>query len=292
MTDYQLPINQKSERLLVGIEIDLAKNNQPERTVSEAIKRMMQNDARVRPVQHNGITIWESVQEKSNIVPELEISVPGGAIQHSALEPTAYQAPARGVPGKRLRPGQKGPKGEKEQKALPNSAVAVANGHLYIASHVDILIKVINHASQVKAQTAGIIAVGKTSPSLDSSSDLNMVLLEMEQGFQAKEICFRHFSRTDEEYRPTYELMKNGQMPTSETMFGKMLNGMFGDQKPGAAPREQKIDASKLPEFDVVRRYLGPAGAFMTVEQDGWLLTGFTLRKTLTAAELKANPVR
>jgi len=292
MTDYQLPINQKSERLLVGIEIDLAKNNQPEKTVSEAIKRMMQSDARVRPVQHNGITIWETVQEKSNVVPELEISVPGGAIQHSALEPTSYQAPARGVPGKRLRPGQKGPKGEKEQKALPNSAVAVANGHLYIASHVDILVKVINHASQVKAQTAGIIAVGKTSPSLDSSSDLNMVLLEMEQGFQASEICFRHFSRTDEEYRPTYELMKNGQMPTSETMFGKLLNSMFGDQKPGAAPREQKIDASKLPEFDVVRRYLGPAGAFMTVEQDGWLLTGFTLRKTLTAAELKASQVR
>ncbi len=79
MTDYQLPINQKSERLLVGIEIDLAKNNQPEKTVSDAIKRMMQSDARVRPVQHNGITIWETVQEKSNVVPELEISVPGGA---------------------------------------------------------------------------------------------------------------------------------------------------------------------------------------------------------------------
>lgn len=291
MTDYQLPINQKSERLLVGIEIDLAKNNQPEQTVSNAIKRMMQSDARVRAVQHNGITIWETVQEKANVVPELQISVPGGAIQHDALEPTAYQAP-RGVPGKRLRPGQKGPNGKPIQKDLPNSAVAVANGHLYIATHVDILVKVINHASQVKAQTAGILAVGKTSPSLDSSSDLNMILLEMEQGFQAKEICFRHFSRTDEEYRPTYELMKNGQMPTSETLFGKMLNNMFGDKKAGAPPREQKIDASKLPEFDVVRRYLGPAGAFMTVEQDGWLLTGFTLRKTLTAAELKANQVR
>ncbi len=291
MTDYQLPINQKSERLLFGIEIDLKKNNQPEQAVSNAIRRMMESDKRVRAVQHNGITIWETVQEKTNIVPELQISIPGGMIQHDALEPTAYQAP-RGVPGRRLRPGQKGLKGEKEQKPLPNSAVAVANGHLYIASHVDILIKVINHASQVKAQTAGIIAVGKTSPSLDSSSDLNMILFEMEQGFHAQEICFRHFSRTDEEYRPTYELMKNGQMPTSETMFGKLLNSIFGENKVNAPPREQKIDARKLPEFDVVRRYLGPAGAFMTVEPDGWLLTGFTLRKTLTASEAKTNPVR
>lgn len=296
MTDYQLPINQKSERLLLGVEIDLQKNNQPEQTVSSAIKRMMQNDARVRAVQHNGITIWETVHEKTNAVPELQISVPGGVIQHEELEPTAFQAPKAVVSGKRLRPGQKGPSNKQPPKDLPNSAVAVANGHLYIASHVDILIKVINHASQLKAQSAGIIAVGKTSPSLDSSSDLSMVLLEMEQGFHAQDICYRHFSRTDEEYRPTYELMRNGQMATGETLFAKLINGILGNKKSSAgavsSPRDQKFDAHLLPEFDVVRRYLGPAGAFMAVEQDGWMLTGFTLRKTLTAAEAKASSVR
>jgi hypothetical protein len=294
MTDYQLPINQKSERLLLGIEIDLQKNNQPEQTISNAVMRMMQNDARMRAVTHNGITIWESVREKTNVVPELQISIPGGGIQHDVLQPTAFQAP-KGVPGKRLRPGQKGPSSKQPAKELPNSAVAVANGHLYIASHVDILVKVLNHNSQLKAQSAGIIAVGKTSPSLDSSSDLNMILLEMEQGFQAQDICFRHFSRTDEEYRPTYELMRNGQMATGETLFAKLINGIMGNKNPAdavASPRDQKIDAHRLPEFDVVRRYLGPAGAFMAVEPDGWMLTGFTLRKTLTAQEAKTSAVR
>ena len=295
MTDYQLPINQKSERLLLGVEIDLQKNNQPEQTVSNAIKRMMQNDPRIRAVQHNGVTIWESVDEKTNAVPELQISVPSGVIQHEGLQPTAFQAP-KPAASKRLRPGQKGPSNKQPAKELPKTAVAVANGHLYIASHVDILIKVINHASQIKAQAGGIIAVGKTSPSLDSSSDLNMILLEMEQGFHAQEICYRHFSRTDEEYRPTYELMRNGQMATGETLFAKLVNAIVGENKAAAGttapPRAQKIDAHLLPEFDVVRRYLGPAGAFMAVDQDGWLLTGFTLRKTLTAAEAKMGAVR
>ncbi len=295
MTDYQLPITQKSERLLLSVEIDLQKNNQPEQTVSNAIKRMMQNDTRIRAVQHNGITIWESVHEKTNAVPEMQISVPSGVIRHEGLQPTAFQAP-KAAASKRLRPGQKNPNNKQPPKELPNTAVAVANGHLYIATHVDILVKVINHASQIKAQSGGIIAVGKTSPSLDSSSDLNMVLLEMEQGFHAQEICYRHFSRTDEEYRPTYELMRNGQMATGETLFAKLVNAIVGEKKADAngavSPRAQKIDAHLLPEFDVVRRYLGPAGAFMSVEQDGWLLTGFTLRKTLTAAEAKMGAVR
>jgi hypothetical protein len=39
------------------------------------------------------------------------------------------------------------------------------------------------------------------------------------------------------------------------------------------------IDGSKLPEYDLVRRYLGPAGMTATTEANGWLLTGFTLVK-------------
>ncbi len=68
-------------------------------------------------------------------------------------------------------------------------------------------------------------------PSLDSSSDLNMVLLERTR-IPSSEICFRHFRPHGRRISPDIELMKNGQMPTSETMFGKLLNSMFGDQKP------------------------------------------------------------
>ena len=43
--------------------------------------------------------------------------------------------------------------------------------------------------------------------------------------------------------------------------------------------RAQKIDGSQLPEYQVVRRYLGPAGLQATSEPNGWFLKGFTLSK-------------
>ncbi|MGC4003511.1 MAG: hypothetical protein QM811_10390 [Pirellulales bacterium] len=300
MTDYELPITPKSERLLFAAEIDMKKNDQPEKTIADALDRLMRSDeqtadrpdGRMRRLDYQGITIWEAVTEKKSSIPELEIEVVGGGIAHTDTHPTAYQAP-KGRPGRgknngKPRPGQVAP----EERLLPNQAVCVAHGHLYIASHKDILIKVLDHANQVRAkQNAGVIAVGKISPSLDSSSDLNMVLIEMEQGFNAKDICMRAFSRTDEEYRPTYELIRSNQMPKSETMFGKMLNGMFGDGKPGSV-RQSKINGEKLPEYDVVRRYLGPAGAFIAADAEGWLMTGFTLRKTVSSAEATTTTLR
>ena len=86
------------------------------------------------------------------------------------------------------------------------------------------------------------------------------------------------FTRTDDAYRGVYELLRTGRMPESESLFGRMLNSMLGEGKEGVL-RAQRIDGSKLPEFDMVRRYLGPAGITMTSEADGWFLTGFTLNK-------------
>ena len=45
--------------------------------------------------------------------------------------------------------------------------------------------------------------------------------------------------------------------------------------------REQAIDGTQLPEFDNVRRYLGPAGLIIRRVEDGWLLEGMTLTKTV-----------
>ena len=64
------------------------------------------------------------------------------------------------------------------------------------------------------------------------------------------------FTRTDDAYRGAYELLQTGKMPESESMFGRLLNSMLGEGKEGVL-RTQRIDGSKLPEFDVVRRYLG-----------------------------------
>ena len=90
--------------------------------------------------------------------------------------------------------------------------------------------------------------------------------------------CVRLFSRTDEAYRATYELVRQGKMPEAETLFGKLLNRLFEPEEEGVV-REQYIDGSKLPEYDAARRYLGPAGFFVRSEDNGWSITGCLMNK-------------
>jgi len=156
-----------------------------------------------------------------------------------------------------------GPDAEEEPKLLPNRVVTVAHDHLFVASHIDFLKEVLKLAPQ--RQTLG------------GCVDYRVVDMTIQRMGITKS-CARMFSRTDEEYRPTYELIRQGKMPKSETILGRLLNAMFGTGKKGVE-RPQKIDGSKLPDFDTIRRYLGPAGLIVTTEETGWFFKGFTLSK-------------
>ena len=91
-------------------------------------------------------------------------------------------------------------------------------------------------------------------------------------------ISFRFFSRSDQACRPTYDLIRSGQMPQSETILNKLLNSLLADGKDGI-PRKQQIDGHLLPEFDKVRQYFGPAGTFVSSLDDGWLCVGVMLAR-------------
>ena len=146
---------------------------------------------------------------------------------------------------------------------LPHAAVTVDRGHLLIASHYDFLEKVLKQA--------------KTPDPVADSMDFKKVAQTL-QRFGARDDCLRTFSRTDEEYRPTYELIRMGKMPEAETMFARMLNRLFGPRKAGVV-RKQKIEGKEMPDYQVVRRYLGPAGTFGKTEKNGWFIVGFMLEK-------------
>ncbi len=105
-------------------------------------------------------------------------------------------------------------------------------------------------------------------------------------------ISFRLFSRMDEAFRVNYELIRTNQMPKSESLMGKLLNNMLAEGKPGTV-RQRQLDGSKLPEYSEVKKYFGPAGSFITSQDDGWLLTGFTLEKSNgVAANAASRPSR
>ena len=244
LTDYQLPITTSSERLLFAIEATNPK------AVATAIEKLMKNDPTAKRRDVNGHVIWEVVEDESSTPEAPKISF--------GDEPVV-------APTHSLRKKKKNEEDEEEENEapplLPHAAITVWEGHLVVASHIDFLLKVI---------------APKTKPEPLAGDAYYRLVDEEIQKLEPKERCLRVFSRTDEEYRPTYELVRQNKMPESETMLARMLNALFGEGKKGL--RHQQIDGSQLPEYEAIRHYLGPAGFQVTSEGDGWYLKGFTLR--------------
>jgi hypothetical protein len=220
----------------------LALESIDEGTLAQTIERIMQSDPNAHRREAGGHVVWEIAEETTDL-PELTIDSP-------SLNPLA-------TAGSSSTPAQ-------EKEGLPSSAVSVAFGHLLVASHYDFLIKVMEatEARETLAYSAEFQAVGTETNHLGP-----------------EEISFRIFTRTDESYRPTYELIRAGRMPEAETLFGRLLNELLGEEEDVIRP--QQIDGSKLPDFEMVRRYLGPAGITVCSEENGWFAIGFALNKEM-----------
>ena len=243
LTDYHLPINTTSERLLFAVEATDTK------AVQAAMEKWMgKDDPTVRRHVKDGQIIWEMIEEEN---PQLEAPDIDFGSNMPAVAPDTKKK-------------KKAEDDEEQKKAdlLPHMAVTVWQGKLLIASHIDFLLKVIRPVEPAEPLTATLTTSWSTPRSTAFRRRSNAQV----------------FSRTDEAYRPTYELIRQNKMPESESMLGRLLNTVFAQGKKGAV-RHQKIDGSKLPDYQVVRRYLGPAGFKATTEADGWFLKGFTLSK-------------
>jgi hypothetical protein len=156
--------------------------------------------------------------------------------------------------------------GDKAPGVISSSAVCVTDGHLFVGSHVDFL------------QT--FLAAKPEGESLATSVDYQEVDAALAQ-LLSGDAAVRCFVRTDEAYRPTYELLRQGKMPESETLLGKVLNRLLTtpeDEDEGIL-RKQQIDGRQLPSFEMVRRYFSPLGTAVRSTDTGWVIVGATLAK-------------
>ena len=215
-----------------------------ELAIASTIEKFMKSDPNAIRTDFEGQVVWE-IQEEQNDMPELDINI-------SELD--LLDEPAMPQLGANV------------GTAKPTSAVCVTNGHLFIASHSSFLKEVLSKKA--------------TQDTLGTAGDYREVEGAMTQLLPG-EAAARFFVRTDEAYRPVYELLRQGKMPESETLLGRLLNRMLSppDDDGEGLLREQKIDGRKLPEFETVRRYFGPSGTIVRSEDDGWFITGATLTK-------------
>ncbi len=213
------------------------------KAVALAVEKNLKDDKTVRRREHEQYVIWETIPPKKGEVPTIQLEFPN-------LEPEAEKLPKAGA-------------GTQRGEFLPNAAVTVAYGHLLVASHYDFMVQILKQVDE--------------RSSLGRSVEYQQVAEALKK-LGAGQNALRSFSRTDEQVRPTYDLIREGKMPQSETMFGRILNTAMGAGKKGVM-RKQEIDGSKMPDYEVVRRYLGPSGAFVTSEANGWFMKGVLLTK-------------
>jgi hypothetical protein len=273
VTDYQTPIGPKSERWLAGVKVSASK------TVATALEKSLKNEANVRRREVAGFTVWEIVPEQAAAQTEsLVIEVPGGRVRHADSEVEEYVAFQPGKSRSKLRGKRPLRQQQQQQRVIQNMALTVAYDHLFVASHVDLLEQVLKQAGA--QQDAG---EGAKTDNLNAAADYSRVADEM-KALGAGSVAARFFSRSDEAFRINYELLRTNAMPKSQSILGKILNEMLADGKPGTV-RRARLDGSKLPPYDAVRRYLGPAGTFVVTDEDGWMVTGFMLAKDMRTAK-------
>ena len=96
---------------------------------------------------------------------------------------------------------------------------------------------------------------------------------------------FRGFSRSDQSNHVNYELIRQGKMPQSESIFGSFLNRLLTpDDKDKPQLRKQQINGQKMPAFSKVAPYLGPGGFVAKSVKDGWEIGGGLRRKSQNGA--------
>jgi hypothetical protein len=244
ITRYDTPITVDSEHALVVVE---AKD---EAQLAKTLEKWMKSEPDVVRRTVGRFVIWERVA------------------QNAAVKKPKVELPPSFRP-KTINPNNGGEMNDEEEnreRLLPNSAVCVALGHLFMSSDVDLLLQVLEgfpedaqlRASPDYQRVAGVMS--ELAP-------------EARSGWS--------FGRTEEEFRPTFELIRQGKMPQAKTMLGKFLNNLLTTEveREDGVVRKQKIDGSRLPEFESVRHYLGPTGRVLHSERDGWFITVGVLTK-------------
>jgi hypothetical protein len=235
VTDYVFPITPQSERMVVAIKVS------DEVAVRNAIQKVLEEDPDARRLEMDGQTIWEIVDQDNGEGPDLDLNIDG-------IDPIG---------------GPVEDEGGDEPQILRNSALTVAKGYFYVATHVDFLRRLLQERP--------------ADDQLADAEDLQLVQDHLKR-IGAGTDSLRSFSRTDEAYRVTYELIRQGRMPEAESLLGRILNRALGPEDEDVL-RQQSLDGSQLPAYEAVRRYLGPAGTYMQSEADGWYLGGVLLNK-------------
>jgi Protein of unknown function (DUF3352) len=131
-------------------------------------------------------------------------------------------------------------------------SMAIAKETLFLTTDTTLLEQVLRPGNPSLADSASFQSIAKEYP--EKASGMSYV-------------------RPDESARLSYDLVKSGK-------FEKALQQATAARGGREIPDLGKlIPGDKLPDFSVFAKYLSLGGGFSTMDEDGFIMTGFTLRR-------------
>lgn len=250
ITDHQLPITTTSERFLVAIQLV-----NPAAMKASLAKALSSDPDAQRIPAGSDYEIWELKSETGRL-PEAG-DIEGG--EDFGLEMTNPDYEGEG----------------EENSFMANAALSVVEGHLLVASHKEFIQQLIDRVGNPAA--------------LADDADIQAIRRALKD-IGADATTAEAFTRSDEQLRASYELIRQGKMPESESLIGKLLNQVLGPDE-RSLKREQQIDGSKLPDYEEVQPFLGPMGVYLRAEENGWFLAGIALPRAEKGATMGTREV-
>ncbi|WP_162273992.1 DUF3352 domain-containing protein [Mariniblastus fucicola] len=252
------PINESSEKMLVGIElVDGVDEEWLIQSIGRAVKGKVKKLAGYTSVIDDRT---ESAEDEDLGVKEIEIDFDDDFDDELDDDDDADDkepAPRVTIFNRRI--------------------MVIRNGFLFICNDKDYLKKILSRKPSSGFETAGdFTRMGET---LDKFTD-------------SKLVRFRMFNRLDQMLKTNYEMMRTGKMAESETFVARMLNQMYGKKADGEKKRVQQIDGSDLPEdYDKeIAPFLGQSGWALETTESGWRITGCVLPKEKAKAKVAEAP--
>ncbi len=249
ITDFQMPLETNSERFLVAIQL-----TNPD-AMKKSIAKALSTDPHVRRIEvDGGHEIWEILDEAEE-TPGLELDT-GSEFDLGIDENYAEEEE------------------DEVNPFLANAALAVVRGHFLVASHADFIREIIARTSD--------------APSLANEKDLQRVRQAL-QAIGSNESSAEGFARAAEQLKVSYELVRQGKMPESESLVGKFLNEFLVTNE-ADGKRQQRLDGKNLPDFSLIHDRLGTLGMYVKAEEEGWFVGGVGLAPVVARSAQAAAP--
>jgi hypothetical protein len=258
MSNYSKPISPDSESIVIAIELKEPEKNKkegeldPAEKIKKAVDKIFNNDSDMTKTEHKGYVIWHRA-------PVQEIKLP-----------TVDGIPALGSETDVT--NEQNNSNDDTPPIFPEGGITVTPKYLLASTNVEYLKTIIDRL-EINNSDNNSDSIIEHVDYKATNEVLKTLNLDKRPHFA------QFFSKSDESLEPTYEMIRQGKMPQSKAILGKLINAILVPDNENGTVREQEFNWNKLPEFEKVRHAFGPAALYGESVENGFFFEGFLLKK-------------